>query len=216
MDYRKEIIQAAKKMAASDLTIETWGNISFYHREAGKIYITPSALPYNRLRPKDIALLDPAGKQIGGRHQASSEKALHLAIYQKRPAVCAIFHTHGVESTVFACLGWEIPLFTDEGAQVLKKPVQTAPYALPGSTDLADGVKNTLGDGTAVLLRSHGAVTVGSTLAEAFRRAKVLETTARIYRLALTMGEPLPLPPEVVAAMANFEQSYKAKKFQNH
>ena len=110
---------------------------------------------------------------------------------------------------VFACQGREIPLFTDEAAQVLGDTVRTASYQLPGTKELADAAVAALGSrSNACLLRSHGAVCVGRTMAEAFRTAAVLETTAEVlFRIEASGGKPVPLVPQAIEAMQEFMRS---------
>ena len=69
-------------------------------------------------------------------------------------------------------------------------PVRVAPYARFGSAQLAAAAVEALDGRSAVILRNHGAVTYGGSLAQAYDRALLLEWLARAYRLALSYGEP--------------------------
>jgi ribulose-5-phosphate 4-epimerase/fuculose-1-phosphate aldolase len=56
-----------------------------------------------------------------------------------------------------------------------------------------------LGDGTMLILRNHGTLTVGATVAEAFARMNRLERACRFQLAALAGGaEPNPVPQEIV------------------
>ena len=50
MDYRELIVQSGLRMAASGLTVETWGNISA-RISKNEFIITPSGKAYDRLTP---------------------------------------------------------------------------------------------------------------------------------------------------------------------
>lgn len=204
--YRKALIEAGKTLLHSGLTVETWGNLSLRDPETGLIYLTPSAMDYETCTEEDIVVLFPDGRISCGTRKPSVEKDLHLAIYRTRPEINAVIHTHPIYSTIFSCIGEQIPLFLDEAAQALSAPVKVCPYALPGSKELAKACANALSHGeNACLLKSHGAVCIGRTQKEAFKTAKVLEMTAEIYWRIRAIGKmPDPLDPNDIAAMRHF------------
>ena len=204
MNYRQAVVEAGKKMLHSGLTVETWGNISV--RDHDRIYITPSGMPYDGLVEEDVVVTGLEGRVLEGRWQPSTETPLHAAVYNARPDVGAILHTHPIYSTVFSCMGEDIPLFIDEAAQALGDVVRTAGYALPGSPELARNCVAALGrKANACLLKSHGAVCVGKDLGACFRTAAVLEMTARVLQLIRSMsGTFHPISDENIAAMQEF------------
>ena len=56
-----------------------------------------------------------------------------------------------------------------------------------------------LGDGTMLMLRNHGTLTVGATVAEAFARMNRLERACRFQLAALSGGaEPSPIAQEII------------------
>jgi ribulose-5-phosphate 4-epimerase/fuculose-1-phosphate aldolase len=56
-----------------------------------------------------------------------------------------------------------------------------------------------LGDGTVLILRNHGTLTIGATVGEAFARMYRIERACRFQLAALTGGaEPNPIPREIV------------------
>lgn len=201
-NYKQILIEAGKAMLTSNLTIETWGNISV--SDGTNIYITPSGMPYHTIQEDDICVLDLQGNLIEGKRKPSIEKMLHVLIYQNRKDVHAILHTHPIDSTVFAVLGKEIPCITDEMAQVLGGSVKCASYALAGTTALANNAINALGTLQAVLLQNHGAICVGKDIQQCFKVAKVLETSAQIYYKALTIGTPICITDENIQKMQDF------------
>lgn len=203
-NFKQSILQAGKAMQKKDLTVETWGNLSLRDPETGKIFLTPSGMPYDSLEEDDIVVLDEKGNIIAGKRKPSVEKMLHVLIYQNRPDVNAIIHTHPVDSTVFAVLHQSIPVVTDEIAQAIGGSVDCAEYALPGSMELAENVRKALGSKQACLMANHGAVCVGKDFAECFKVAEVLETGARIYARALSIGKPAVIPDDKVAWMRDF------------
>ena len=209
MDYKKLIIDSGLRMLKSGLTVETWGNISARDPESGLIYLTPSAMDYEKCCLDDVIVCKLDGTIVEGTRKPTIEMGLHLAIYENRPKVNAIVHTHPMYSTVFACIGEDIPQVTDEAAQTLGGPSKVANYALPGSAELAEECIKALGKtASSCLLKSHGAVCVAETMEGAFKVAKVLEVTAEIYYMIKAMGENFkPISEENIAAMYAFAKN---------
>jgi len=215
MDNKEIIIQSGRRMAESGLTVETWGNLSLRDPETGLIYLTPSAMSYEKITPDDVVVCGPDGTIAEGHRKPTVEKDMHIAIYRARADVNAIVHTHPTYSMVYACQGRDIPLIIDEAAQILGGVCHTAAYHLPGTEELANEVVKTLGkEAKACLLRSHGAVCVGEDMGAAFRAAIVLETTAKIYYMIEATGHrPLLINVSDIDALKRFmKNSYGQDK----
>jgi L-fuculose-phosphate aldolase len=116
LDYKQILLDAGKRMLHSGLTVETWGNISVRDPETQKVYLTPSAMSYDTCVSDDIVVCDLNGNTLEGRRKPTIEKELHLLIYQNRPEVNAVIHTHPIHSMVFACTKTDIPQVIDEAA----------------------------------------------------------------------------------------------------
>lgn len=205
MNEKTLLIQSGKKLLHEGFTVETWGNISLRGAD-GLVYITPSGMDYDTCTEEDIVVMDLEGHVVEGTRVPSIEHGLHRAVYAARPEVNAIVHTHPIYSTVFSAMGESIPLLIDEAAQALGDQVRTAPYALPGTDELARACAEALGQkANACLLQSHGAVCVGKDMKSAFKTARVLEMTAEIYyRIRSIGGQYIPISPENIAAMQDF------------
>jgi len=192
MDIRLEIINTGKLMVEQGLVASTWGNISVKNADHG-VYITPSGMEYGILEPDDIVLVDLDGKILEGKRKPSSELPLHLAFYRRRKDINAVVHTHSIYASAYAVVRKPIPPIIEDVAQVIGGAVGAAPYALPGTKELAQNAVNTLGEKNAVLLANHGVVGVGPSLAEAYKACLLVEKTAHIGLAAQILGEPVVL-----------------------
>lgn len=209
MNFRAYLVESGKRMLHSGLTVETWGNLSIRDPESGLAYLTPSAMPYDTLTEEDIVVMRVEdGTVVEGHRKPTVEVGMHLGILRARPEINAIVHTHPIYSQVFAVLHRPIPPVIDEAAQALGGTVYPAEYALPGTPELAQNAIRALGSTNACLLANHGAVCVGKTMDQAFRVCTVLEMTARIYQMALAVGEPHVLPDDLVAYMKDFAENH--------
>ena len=212
MNCKEKLLWAGKEMLGRGLTVETFGNLSIRDPETGLVYLTPSAMAYHTITEADVVVMDLEGNVVEGHRKPTIEKDLHLGLYRAHPEVNAIIHTHPVHSQVFAVLRKPIPPVMDEAAQVLGGTVKVAQYALPGTKELAQSVCAAMeGRVRACLMANHGAVCVGATMEQAFKVCTVLEMTAEVYRLALSVGEPVVLPDELVDEMWDFANNRYGK-----
>jgi L-fuculose-phosphate aldolase len=87
--------------------------------------------------------------------------------------------------------------------------VRCAPYALFGTAELSTLALAALQDRTACLLANHGLIATGATLDAAMACAVELETLAHQYILSLSIGGPIPLSAdEIAAAQQQFATAY--------
>lgn len=192
-EMRKEIVGMLRAMLAAGLTTGSGGNISV--RVGEGMLISPSGMTYDRVTAEDMVLLGMEGSMLEGTRRASSEAAMHAAVYRRREDVRAIVHTHSPYATTFACLREAIPA-VHYLVGFAGHCVPVAPYATYGTEELAAAAVDTLGDGGAVLLANHGVLAVGDTLARAFAVAEEIELVARVYYQARCIGTPVLLDAE--------------------
>ena len=81
MKYRELIVESGKTMVGKGLTVETYGNISCRDPETGHIYLTPSAMVYDKITPEDVVVCDPKGRIVDGKRKPTIEMGMHISIY---------------------------------------------------------------------------------------------------------------------------------------
>ncbi|MFG3142022.1 class II aldolase/adducin family protein [Streptomyces sp. NPDC048211] len=174
------VVATARRTASEGLVVGTSGNVSA--RVGGTVLVTPSGVPYDRLRPEDLVGVDPERNQILGELAPTSELPLHLAVYRNTDAA-AVVHTHAVHATAVSTLVTEVPS-VHYAAAMLGGPVRVAAYARYGTDELAENMLAALRDRTGCLLGNHGTVTYGATLDEAYDRTAQLEWLCRVWLAA--------------------------------
>lgn len=189
LKQRKLLVEFGRKLVTGGLTTGSGGNLSLLNRSQGLVAITPSGVDYFEITPGQVVLMDLEGNQVDGPSRPSSELGFHLALYQDRPEVNAVVHTHSPYATTLACLNWELPpahyLVGFAGAKV---PI--APYHTYGTPELAQAVALAMRGYNAALLANHGLAAVGNTLPRAFAVAEEIEFAARVYYQAKAVGKP--------------------------
>jgi ribulose-5-phosphate 4-epimerase/fuculose-1-phosphate aldolase len=179
-DPRHDLCLAASDVYDADLVVGRAGNISLRLPE-GRFLITPSGCRLGRLTETDPVVIDDAGRPIDG-GVPSTEWRVHLAIYNIRPDVGAIVHTHSTYATVLAFLNRPLLNVNPETAEVVGE-VAVVPALPHGTPELADAVAAAIGPRNALFIERHGVVTVGATLDEAVQRALYLEEAAKMAYL---------------------------------
>lgn len=191
--YEKEKAELTKichLLYERNLVTASDGNVSMLVTDE-HILLTPSGKNKGMLREEEILVLDREGNTVEGAGKASKEFPMHREAYRKRGDIRAVVHTHPVFTTAFALAGKNLPdNYLIESRMMLGRTA-LADYASPGTQELADAVSPHLQDCDAVLLKNHGALTVGKDLMEAFNRMEVMESIAKTIILSGLIGPPV-------------------------
>jgi len=169
------IIHICQKLHQKGFISAYGGNVSF--RIGNKVIITPTQFSLAELTEDDLVVVDLQGNVLFGINKPSSETALHLKVYQKRPEINGVIHTHPPASTAFAYVNREIIPINPESMVYIKK-IPIVPYYPVGSQELAEAVGHYIQDSNVVLLEKHGLVTIGVDLYQAYNLAELAEETA--------------------------------------
>lgn len=207
-DLRQEIVAQCRRLAPLGINHGASGNISA--RFGPAMLITPSAVPYDEMKPDMLALM-PLDGEYGawrGRMKPSSEWRFHLDIMRARPDVGAIVHTHAMYATVLSILRKPIPAAHYMIAAFGGPTIRCTGYAPFGTKELSDLAVEGLQDRQGVLLGNHGMIACGTDLGQAMWRAVELETLARMYYSALAVGRPVILSDEEVARIGERLRDY--------
>jgi L-fuculose-phosphate aldolase len=192
---REQLVQYCVRMLEDGLATGSAGNISL--RAGDQVLITPSGIAYRDLGAADICVVSAAGggPAPGQAAVPSTETPMHLAIYAATGAG-AVVHTHSPEVIALSTVCDELPA-VHYAIVSLGGPVRVAGYTRFGTQDLARAAVAALDGRTAAILRNHGAICYGASLAQAYDRALLLEWLARVHRLAWSLaatggGRPQP------------------------
>ena len=163
------------------------GNLSIRVGE-NEVLCSPTMICKGYMSPEDICAVDLDGNQIAGTRKRTSEVLLHLTIMKHRPDVRAVVHCHPPHATAFAVAGEPIPQCVLPEVEVFMGEVPLSPYETPGGQKFADTVIPFLEGTNTIILASHGTVTFGKDLLEAFWKTEILDAYCRILLLAKQLG----------------------------
>ena len=173
---RAQLVDYGKQLVASGLVQGTWGNLSA-RLDDTYMLVTPSGLDYARLTPADMVKVNMRTLEYEGDLKPTSEKSLHAAIYQNRPDIGGIIHTHSKYCCVYAAARRDLPIPADRQT-AFQSPIKLAPYAPPGSKTLTKNTAAAVGDNYGAIMAGHGMIACGRDLTAAFQNCKQLEAIA--------------------------------------
>ncbi|MCH3965858.1 MAG: class II aldolase/adducin family protein [Clostridium sp.] len=204
-ELKKELVNIAKEADSSGLCRHKSGNFSIRDRKTGYVIVTPTGVDRKELTYHDICVVDTDANvvEIETNVKPTSEFLVHIAVYKTRKDVNSVIHTHSKFATAFAVLGKAIPSIVYECANLKLKDgiIPVAPYGTPGTTELSNSVIKPIQRADAILLESHGVVTVDEDPKEALLKAHYVEELAGIYYRALMINggkEPKVVPIEEI------------------
>ncbi len=179
----------------------TCGNLSIYDREQGIVVISPSGLSYSSYRPEDMVVIDLEGKVLEGAHKPSSEWIMHTMVYQHKPGVNSVIHTHSPYASSFAVRNQSIPCILTEMIPALGGDVPLAKFGMPGTAEVGEEACKVLKGRGGCLLARHGVLAVGGSVEKAFVRAGYVENAAKICSIAMSNGSIEPITGDLFDAV---------------
>lgn len=209
-NFKKEIITTCLKMNDLGINQGTSGNISCRWKKG--MLITPSGLPYDQLRTRDIIYVNFKDDTTEGPHKPSSEWRFHRDILVKRKDINAVVHTHSNYATAMAIQHLDIPAIHYMIAAAGGMRIACADYATFGTQELSNNVLAALENRLACLLAHHGMIALGISIAKALWLAIEVETLAKQYSLANQYGKVKTISDKEMKKVINAFKSYGPKK----
>ncbi len=146
----------------------------------------------DEIGPGDIIACDMDGRSLDPAWQASGERFIYTEIFRSRPDVRAIAHFHPPIAIAFSIARKPLLPILMLGAHIGEVPQYDVPEPIESPT-AGRALAQALGRARAVLLRGHGAVTVGETVEDVCALAVMLEHSARMQQAASALGEVKPI-----------------------
>ena len=190
---KEEVYKANIELPAKGLVLFTWGNVSAIDREKNLVVIKPSGVEYDKLKPKDMVVVNLDGKVVEGNLNPSSDTPTHIELYKKFPETGGIVHTHSTNATIWAQSGRDIPAYGTTHGDYFYGAIpctrKMTPEEIAGEYEKETGTviietfeKRNINPKfvPAVIVHSHGPFTWGKDAAEAVHNSIVLEELAKM------------------------------------
>ncbi len=195
-ELKQQLVDCVRMLERSDI-IDYNGHCSI-RVDDDRVLINIGSCQRSRLTVEDICTIDFDGNVIEGKGKPPLEFHLHCGIYRARADVKAVVHAHPKWSTFLTMVGQSYRPVYAQGSLVYPMPVLDSPNSI-NNRAMAERLAATLGDRPAAMMKSHGAVTVGKDIVEAFVLANYLEENAYRQYMALQIGKPYSFSEEELA-----------------
>jgi L-fuculose-phosphate aldolase len=191
---KQELIAAGKVLVAEGQDDFTRGHISFRLPDDPKLFFMKAhSIGLDEITMQNILTIDLDGKVVAGTARRHSEVFIHSEIFKARPDVNCVIHTHPTYSIALSSTGRTLKCYSQPGALFYEAlGVYTDTINLIRTVEMGAGVARALGRGRGVLLKNHGVVVTGASIAEAVIGTIMLENGAMVQLLAEAAGEVAP------------------------
>ena len=193
---KKEVSDACNVVAAAGLAELYTGHVSY---RIGDLALMPAHLHHDgkgmeSMPPDHIVVVDlKTGEQNPKNLELPEEDTIHTSIFAVREDVKSCVHAHAIHATALSMSSSSLIPASIRAVRLGEVPVHDAGPMLieanaPDVVAQGEAVAESLGDASALLLRGHGVVTVGRTVAEAVSNLFILERAAHLQILANMAG----------------------------
>jgi ribulose-5-phosphate 4-epimerase/fuculose-1-phosphate aldolase len=193
--YRKEQLAAGFRL---------FGRFGFSEGVAGHItvrdpenptewfWVNPFGMSFNQIKASDLILVDHEGTVLHGNRPVNRAAfCIHSQVHQARPDALAAAHSHSLYGKAFATLGIKLDPLTQDACAFFEDHGLYDDFR-GVVNDLEEGkrIGAALGPHKAVILRNHGLLTVGRSVAETVWWFITMERSCQAQLLAMAAGTP--------------------------
>ena len=187
MNLFQDLVIAYRILAEHGI-IDAYGHISFRSPDNPERFWMARSVAPELVTEADLMEFDINSEPVDARgRSAVNERFIHGEVYKARPEVMAVVHNHSPSVIPFCCTDTPLrPIFHMSAFIGLGVPNWEIREAKEGTdmlvrdTYLGASLARKLGRHPAALMRGHGAVVVGESLAVAVGRSVYLEQNARM------------------------------------
>ncbi|WP_114964450.1 class II aldolase/adducin family protein [Alkalilacustris brevis] len=186
----------ANRILASEGICDAFGHVSVRHPDRPDRYLLSRALSPELIVRDDIMEFELDGTPVGGDgRKPYLERFIHGSIYEKRPDVHSVIHSHSrsvvpfsiteqpLRPVVHSCatIGHDVPVWDAQDSF-------GDTNLLISSMEMGRDFANVLAEGRSALMRGHGSTVIGRSLREAVYTAVYLEVNALLQLQANSLG----------------------------
>lgn len=206
---REEICDVCHKMWQLGWVAANDGNVSVKLPD-GTFLCTPTGISKSFITPEKLVRIDQDMRVLEGLpgYRASSEIKMHLRCYLERPDVGAVVHAHPPTATGFAVAGKSLDAYSMIETVIAIGAIPLTPYGTPSTYEVPEAIAPYLANHDVLLLKNHGALTVGADLLTAYYRMETLELFAKISLTAHLLGGAREIPREKIDQLLDLRENY--------
>ena len=185
-----------------------WDDLIFTHISARvpgpehHFLINPYGMLFSEITASSLVKVDLEGRKVAASPYEINPAGftIHSAIHATRKDALSVLHVHTVNGVAVSAQPEGVLPMSQHSVFVLSSLAYHDYEGVALSDNEKPRLVRDLGDKRFLMLRNHGLLTVGRSVAEAFVAMYFFETTCRIQALAQASGSPLRLiDPRIIA-----------------
>jgi ribulose-5-phosphate 4-epimerase/fuculose-1-phosphate aldolase len=156
---------------------------------------------WSEICTSDLLTIDVDGALVEGRGRwETTAFTIHRAVHRARPSARCVLHTHMPYATAVALTQGGLETTISQNSMYFHGRVAHLPYGgLADADEEGARIAEAVGDHVnVVMLENHGALVVGTDVADAWHKLYFLERACEAQVLAQSTGRPLIKPPAAV------------------
>jgi ribulose-5-phosphate 4-epimerase/fuculose-1-phosphate aldolase len=175
--------------------------------EADSMLIKPHDLLFSEVTASNLMKINLKGKPLGFQDNVNAAGfAIHSAVFLARPEVNASMHVHGCAGMAISTLKCGL-MFVNQETMRFYKRIGYHDFEGIAAMDECERLARDLGKHNALILRNHGVLTCGTSVATATIDLAALMRCAEAQLQFLATGKELVQPsPEVCEETARFSE----------
>lgn len=208
-EIKDQICDVCHKMWQLGWVAANDGNVSV-KLEDGTFLATPTGISKSFITPEKLVRVDETGKVLEGLegYRPSSEIKMHMRCYKERPDVGAVVHAHPPTATGYAVAGKSLDEYSMIETVICVGSIPVTPYGTPSTDEVPEAIAPYLSEHDVLLLRNHGALTVGCDLITAYYRMETLEHFAKVSLTAHMLGGAKEIPMQEIDKLMYLRDNY--------
>ncbi|MBJ3774330.1 class II aldolase/adducin family protein [Acuticoccus mangrovi] len=168
-----------------------------------RFLINPYGMQFDEIRASDLVVVDPDGYSVAGTDNVNPAGfTIHSAIHMTREDAMCVMHTHTLAGMAVSALKGELLMLNQMSMEFYGRLAYHDYEGIALDLSERERLQRDLGTKPAMILKNHGLLTVGRTVAEAFYYMYYLEMACRIQLETQKTGAEMDIPPEEVIAHA--------------
>lgn len=222
--FRPEEWEARVQLAAAYRIFDHlgWTELIYNHislrvpGESGHYLINPFGLHYSEVCASNLVKVDLEGRVVGHSDWPINPAGItfHGAIHAKLADAHCVMHLHTTATQAVCCLKEGLSFSNFYAAQLYGKVAYHDFEGITVHIDEGERILKSAEGRPVLLLRNHGPVTIGHTLAQALSLMWLVNRACEVQLATQAMGEALPIPRPVlekcVADSLQFNPKYGA------
>jgi ribulose-5-phosphate 4-epimerase/fuculose-1-phosphate aldolase len=204
LDQALRDLVIANRILAHQNVVDAYGHVSIRHPSNPEHFLLSRSRSPELVVAADIMEFTLDGKVVGDdRRPPYLERFIHGGLYEARPDVHAVVHSHAEETLAFGITGVPLkPVIHVARSMGATVPVWDISEKFGDSTNLlvtnADqgrDLARRVGQGSVALMRGHGFAAACASVVDVVRLSVYLPVNARVLTTAMRFGAFKPLAP---------------------